>query len=229
MATATQLSKNDSAIIGMLFESEAMPTAYSEVAKPSHPNYDEQTLLTIKRIEHEALESIDEAHPGVYKLESAIAMIDKIIEVYPKYSSAYNNRAQLRRMFYEHEHLLDQPDTVNAILDDLSRAISLASPKQDGVTTGPSDLRVLSAAYTHRASLFYQASRSEKSATSFHLIKQMSGLSSEQLEEEASRDFALGGRYGNKMAKHLAVKTNPYAKMCASIVNRAMSSENGNL
>jgi hypothetical protein len=47
----------------------------------------------------------------------------------------------------------------------------------------------------------------------------------DRLEEMASHDFFLGGRYGNKAAQQLAVQTNPYAKMCGAIVKEAMRKE----
>lgn len=49
----------------------------------------------------------------------------------------------------------------------------------------------------------------------------------QRLEELASRDFFLGGRYGNRVAGELAVRTNPYAKMCGEIVRGAMGREMG--
>ena len=45
------------------------------------------------------------------------------------------------------------------------------------------------------------------------------------MEEMASRDFGFGGRYGNDTARQMAVKTNPYAKLCGSIVREAMTKE----
>jgi hypothetical protein len=50
-------------------------------------------------------------------------------------------------------------------------------------------------------------------------------LGPERLEEMASWDFQQGGRYGNPVAKQLAVHTNPYAKMCGAIVRDAMKAE----
>ncbi|KAL1956633.1 hypothetical protein VTO42DRAFT_6980 [Malbranchea cinnamomea] len=50
-------------------------------------------------------------------------------------------------------------------------------------------------------------------------------LSADALEEMASYDFQQGGRYGNPIAKQLAVHTNPYAKMCGAIVRDAMRAE----
>lgn len=50
-------------------------------------------------------------------------------------------------------------------------------------------------------------------------------LSREDLEEAASRELGLGGRYGNETARQLAIKTNPYAKLCGSIVREALTKE----
>lgn len=46
-------------------------------------------------------------------------------------------------------------------------------------------------------------------------------------EEAASLDFALGGRFGNEVAKGLAVSTNPTAKLCGQMVREAMKKEYG--
>ncbi len=44
-------------------------------------------------------------------------------------------------------------------------------------------------------------------------------------EENASRDFMVGGRYGNEIAKALAVAANPTAKLCGEMVREAMKKE----
>ena len=226
MASSTQLSDNDTTVLGVLFDPEASFEVESKPLRSSQSAYDEHIMSEIVRIEHEALASINEIEPAHQKLKSVIATLDMLVEDYSRYASAYSNRAQVRRLLYDPEHLfLDQPDVLDVILSDLSHAISLASPKQEGAVISPNDSSVLSAAHTHRASLFYQASRLERSMTHAGPAKQILGLDAEQLEEGASRDFALGAKHGNKMAKHLAVKTNPYAKMCASIVKQAMSRE----
>lgn len=62
-------------------------------------------------------------------------------------------------------------------------------------------------------------------ATTFPLPSRLRGMQSAQLEELASRDFALGGRYGNKVARGLSVRTNPYAKACGAIVREALKGE----
>jgi len=57
------------------------------------------------------------------------------------------------------------------------------------------------------------------------LPESLGGLDSAQLEELASQDFMLGGRYGNKIARQLSVQTNPYAKACGAIVKEALRKE----
>jgi len=44
-------------------------------------------------------------------------------------------------------------------------------------------------------------------------------------EENASRDFMMGGKFGNEIAKALAVSTNPTAKLCGDMVREAMRKE----
>jgi hypothetical protein len=56
-------------------------------------------------------------------------------------------------------------------------------------------------------------------------VPRLTDFDSERLEEVASHDFAAGGRYGNNLSKQLAVKLNPYAKLCGSIVKEAMQKE----
>lgn len=46
-----------------------------------------------------------------------------------------------------------------------------------------------------------------------------------ELEELASRDFAAAARYGDDVAREMSVRTNPYAKMCGSIVRNALVEE----
>jgi hypothetical protein len=90
--------------------------------------------------------------------------------------------------------------------------------------------RLLADAHTHRGYLLLKAARVKKQrarsgsgeAVGPECIRE---LSVDRLEEMASHDFFLGGRYGNKAAQQLAVQTNPYAKMCGAIVKEAMRKE----
>jgi len=67
--------------------------------------------------------------------------------------------------------------------------------------------------------------KTENDCATNNLPDQLRNLSSEQLEEMASWGFQLGGRYGNPVAKQMAVRTNPYAKLCGAIVREAMREE----
>jgi len=87
------------------------------------------------------------------------------------------------------------------------------------------DAKILAAAHTHRGYLLLLASKSEENQHMMDSIKALRDLRKEDLEEMASRELALGGRYGNETARQLAVKTNPYAKLCGSIVKEALQKE----
>jgi hypothetical protein len=85
---------------------------------------------------------------------------------------------------------------------------------------------VLASAFTHRGLLLWAASRdAELQDALIASVNRLGDLDAEQLEEVASHDFASGGRYGNETAKQLAVKLNPYAKLCGNIVKEAMQKE----
>jgi len=51
------------------------------------------------------------------------------------------------------------------------------------------------------------------------------GWSVVEFEEAASRDFMMGGRLGNEVAKQMAVVANPTAKLCGDMVREAMRKE----
>ncbi len=153
--------------------------------------------------------------------------LSAIINDHPNYAPAYLNRAQATRLLIGEESNLFLPHTSNLIsraLLDLNRTISLTTLP---CPTDPlSDLQasLLSKAHTHRGYLLLKASQAVPLAKR-SLPTDLAGTSSEQLEEMASRDFALGGRYGNQIARQLSVRTNPYAKMCGAIVKEAMRKE----
>ncbi|KLJ07048.1 hypothetical protein EMPG_17447 [Blastomyces silverae] len=143
----------------------------------------------------------------------------------------------------------EQGELANMIFADLSTAISLLSPSPSSPPPSssstsqhfsPLHARILANAHTHRAYILYRASRALDSnppppssnsnnppsaATLTTLPVHLHGKSAQHLEEMASMDFQLGGRYGNEIARQMAVKTNPYAKMCGAIVKEAMRKE----
>lgn len=170
--------------------------------------------------------------------------LTQLISENPRYASARNNRAQaLRRLYGDAMLLPGKPDLkaliqdadINKIseaalmaLSDLDEAISLLTPKSLFTSISPVSGKTLSSAHTQRAAIYYMTAKRICSDVTISL----GGRKEEKwtkldFENAASRDFALGGRYGNEIAKGLAVSTNPTAKLCGQIVREAMKKEYG--
>lgn len=146
----------------------------------------------------------------------------------------------------------DDQELANMIFSDLSTAIALLTPspvsnsssasssapsqqpQHRPTSLSPLHARIIANAHTHRAYILYRASRALSTSTTsppnaatapLTLPRHLQHKSAQQLEEMASMDFQLGGCYGNDIARQLAIKTNPYAKMCGAIVKEAMRKE----
>ncbi|OAX78174.1 hypothetical protein ACJ72_07520 [Emergomyces africanus] len=139
----------------------------------------------------------------------------------------------------------EEEELANMIFSDLSTAITLLTPSSSSsssssktISLSPLHSRILASAHTHRAYILYRAARSLSTSTStstatptaplprpLSLPHHLRSKSAQQLEEMASMDFQLGGRYGNDIARQMAVQTNPYAKMCGAIVKEALRKE----
>ncbi|KAI0194674.1 hypothetical protein EV127DRAFT_197378 [Xylaria flabelliformis] len=170
--------------------------------------------------------------------------LGQLIRENPRYASARNNRAQaLRRLYGDTMILPGQFDRKALIsnasedeisqaalttLSDLDEAISLLTPKSSFAPISPTTGNTLSQSHTQRAAIYYMTSKSIRSDMTISLGERKEEKWSKlDFESAASRDFALGGRYGNEIAKALAVSTNPTAKLCGQIVREAMKKEYG--
>lgn len=121
------------------------------------------------------------------------------------------------------------------MLTDLSTAITLLTPTTPYSPISPTAARTLSQAFTQRGAIYLFTSKSLPStSTATDEVKSRllvgeerreAKWSKEDFEENASRDFMMGGRYGNEVAKALAVASNPTAKLCGAIVQEAMRKE----
>lgn len=174
--------------------------------------------------------------------------LDDLIGKYPKYASARNNRAQALRRVYGDGILVILPqnetskDTValdplpeddtlllasKTILADLSTAINLLTPNPFSAIS-PQAAKTLSQAYTQRGA-FYHLTAKRLNLEDARLRIDSSIMEAHwktiDFEEHASRDFMIGGRYGNEIAKALAVSVNPTAKLCGDMVREAMRKE----
>ncbi|XXG97117.1 hypothetical protein Hte_003412 [Hypoxylon texense] len=170
---------------------------------------------------------------------------------YPNYASARNNRAQgLRRLYgkclfvsggcdsgalLSDADILDSKDETdtkshiaNVVLSDLDEAIQLLTPENPRTPISPQAGRTLASAHTQRGAIYLLIAK-------FFEARQLDCLGGRKesswtktdFEEAASREFAMGGRYGNEIAKGLAVSTNPTAKLCGQMVGLAMKEEYG--
>jgi hypothetical protein len=221
----TCLSNNDSSVLSALFDPEASLSKNARIEKsiPTGMSLDE--LRRLQGCERDAIRPINGENPTTAEIEQSISRLTKIIDANPQYASAFANRAQARRMLFRGEELRSQPETVQKIFADLSEAIRLATPKDSTHAVSSSHANVLASAHTHRGYLLILASKDEISRQMLAYTVGLAKLSLDELIEAASREFGLGGRYGNDSARQIAVKTNPYAKLCGSIVKEALTKE----
>lgn len=231
------LSSNDSAVLQALFDAESSPSNSSSSAQvdPSLPAF--PARLNISPEDHASLQARElsiirtlqsTSNPSTQTIQSAITDLSALISHAPTYPPAYVNRAQAQRLLLDSTEASHARTAASALFSDLSSAISLSTP-QDG-EDGPvssTQASILADAHTHRGYLLLKAARARREETDSQTQEPeaLDGVSADRLEDMASRDFFLGGRHGNDMARQLAVQTNPYAKMCGAIVKEAMRKE----
>jgi hypothetical protein len=179
--------------------------------------------------------------------QGAIQELDNLISEYPKYASARNNRVQALRRLYgngifispsenptrssreEAQPLIQTTDTSTlqsistTILSDLSLSITLLAPPPFSPLS-PQSAKTLASLYTQRGALYHHTSKhlAKNPSSTTILSSKEASWSTTDFEEAAARDFMMGGRYGNEVAKALAVSMNPTAKLCGEIVKDAM-------
>ncbi|KAG6023617.1 hypothetical protein E4U19_004232 [Claviceps sp. Clav32 group G5] len=171
--------------------------------------------------------------------------LDSLIAEFPHYTSARNNRAQIIRRLYGDAVLLDvtadtPPPLIESpkaaekkaaavsALDDLDKSIALLSPATPWTPISPQAARTLSMAYTQRAAIYLRTSKLlPHRSLDVHDSRAEAQWSRVDFEQAASHDLAHGGRYGNPIAKGLAVSVNSTAKLCGQIVQEAMRKEYG--
>jgi len=177
-----------------------------------------------------------------------VKKFDKLIEDYPNYASARNNRAQALRRIYGDAMLVKSPletlgeqatvldptasdallmSVSKRVLEDLTKAIFLLTPKLFSPLSTQA-AKTLSQVYTQRGALYHlTAKRLSSKDTVLRIDEKQKEVQWKVIdfEENASMDFMMGGTYGNEIAKALAVTTNPTAKLCGDMVREAMRRE----
>lgn len=226
----TSLSANDARILNALFDPETLP---SSVAKskdasaiddslPPHPTISSAQLSILETQQNDLVRQIP-SDSSTRTIDSAVKSLDDIISSWPKYPSAFLNRAMLRRMKIEaslskEANIFSAPQSdIESLFIDLAQVIHLSLPASSPTApVSPYQARMLRTAYSHRAFLYLKAS--EKGI-------ELKGLGKSDLEELASKDFAAAARFGDEAAREMSVRTNPYAKMCGAIVRNALKEE----
>ena len=207
MISRKGLSTRDEGVLSLLFDPEAQTSvterSVSVSQVTSKPYLTAEQCTEIQRAERRAVELAEEGG-----LREAERILTETIEQYPNgRPSLWNNRAQVRRL----------SNNVAGALDDLSEAIRSSTPPKN-VIAPPNNAKVLAFAYSHRATIYMLAARGEITGI-------LNDESSERLEERASHDFSMAGKHGSELSRAMAVRTNPYAKMCGAIVQTAMRNE----
>lgn len=251
------LSTNDINVLEKIKDPEADPTAVVPIEPqlPRDPhitdaseytnvvNREREILLAIQKLELQLanLQPRTISEPVAW-YRDCLSKLNGIIEEYPNYASARNNRAQvLRRLYGDNllvgtqsgKALISQPDqetrkrAAKGVLDDLDASIRLLSPTSFSSPISPQAAKTLSMSYTQRAALYHATAKSFPNNMGIPKDRREAGWSKLDFEEAAAGDFAMGGRYGNDIAKGLAVSVNPTAKLCGQMVREAMKKEYG--
>lgn len=206
-----------------------------------------QIIQVIQKLEMQFMRTMsdDSTESAIQAYKACASDFDNLISEHPAYASARNNRAQISRRLYGDAMLLSetqgmpmpiiaQPERAERLqasakaLDDLDISISLLSPANFRTPISPQAAQTLSMAHTQRAAIYLKTSKllSHRSLD-IDEKRNESKWSKLGFEEAAARDLALGGRYGNQIAKELFVSVNPTAKLCGQIVREAMKREYG--
>ncbi|KAL3427558.1 Tetratricopeptide repeat protein 36-like protein [Phlyctema vagabunda] len=264
MATS-MLTQHDLGVLDKIKDPESGPSApiLIDDSLPRDPKITDTTvyqrvaqrerdiILQIQELELQiaGLKPSPKSQASLTRYEACITSLDELVEDFPNYASARNNRAQALRRVFGDGMLVNGLDTKNAptplhaevsasqavaaskkVLDDLDTAITLLCPRTPFAGLSPQAAKTLSQAYTQRGALYHLTSKSLSSDSGkVQLRVDASRKEAEwtvgDFEENASRNFMLGGRYGNEVARQLAVSTNPVAKLCGDMVREAMKKE----
>ncbi|KFA49586.1 hypothetical protein S40293_06631 [Stachybotrys chartarum IBT 40293] len=204
-------------------------------------------IRSIQQLETQLNEtqSLNNDEVAIRGYQYCIAQLDHLISDHPNYASARNNRAQALRRLYGDAMLLSQttdmpmplvaqPESSErrkaaaTALGDLERSIVLLSPPSPKTPLSPQVVRTLSMAHTQRAAIYLKTSKMlVHRSLDVDNVRPEAQWTRLTFEEAASQDLAMGGRYGNEIAKGLAVSVNPTAKLCGEMVREAMKKEYG--
>ncbi|RZC33296.1 tetratricopeptide repeat protein 36 -like [Asbolus verrucosus] len=147
-----ELSEHDKAILNCVFNPN-LPLSETTIEEPESLEVDvEENTAEVEETKKLEIEAIKLAETG--KLDEALALLNRALEIAPNRASIYNNRAhvyQFQRKFTE-------------AFDDLTKAIELARDLQK---------KTLSQAHCQRGLLHRRASRLESAREDFEIAAQL--------------------------------------------------------
>ncbi|KUJ09176.1 uncharacterized protein LY89DRAFT_658263 [Mollisia scopiformis] len=239
MASSTTLTPHDLTILQKIADPESSPSASLLIVSslPKDPDYPDPSIYSrITSTERQIISQI-QINDALDAYRTALSQLNDLITAYPNYASARNNRAQVLRRIHGDTILIKTASQTSSseaelntaaqtILSDLTLAISLLSPLTPYSPLSPIAAKTLAQAYTQRGALFHlTAKQYSQQGTELRIEGKEKGWSVVEFEEAASRDFVMGGRLGNVVAREMAVLANPTAKLCGEIVRGAMREE----
>ena len=227
------LSTNDGAVLSQIFDPESAPSAGILVDATLHedPHYTDPVIWNDLKQQEKAIvlraESVMKNKEPLSHLRQVAADMQALMGVYPLGACLLNDYAQIIRLQYGNDLFSGHcSESLREAFQALDKAIDLLKPAmtQDGVSHA--QCRTLAQAYTQRGALLHGlASSLSKDPSQKLSISTRANLTIVDLQEAASRDFFMGGRYGNEVGRALAVHTNPTAKLCGQMVQNAMRKE----
>jgi len=251
---AQNISLRDERILDRVFDAEGSPesvTVAIDNTLPADPHISNPDVLRkLAGQENDAISLVElfEQRPHLNSgategdnsraqaYESALGILDNIVDQRPKYSSAYNNRAQLHRWRYGNDLTSlssSDPETQAALSDtisDLRSSINLSTPLTTiNPKVSPQQAKTLVQAWTQLGAVFWALSKSNTTPPSLNSSHEEENdwekWDSTKLEEEGSRCFFMAGIYGSEFSRSLSVAMNPYARLCGGIVREALKRE----
>lgn len=218
------------------------PETYESISRQER-----EIIISLQRLESPKVQSSGSGSQAdsIEGYRKAVEGFGQLIQDYPQYASARNNRVQALRGLYGDSmlvanaprsprallHNVDDTERLEAAktaLSDLDYAISLLTPVTAYSKLSPQVARTLRNSHTQRAAIYLMTSKLiGTNSISLDASRREAKWSKLDFETHASSDFAMGARYGSEIAKGLAVSTNPTAKLCGQMVREAMKREFG--
>jgi hypothetical protein len=195
MAVAASLTLNDSLTLARLFDPESSPDANLAPISPSlpaDPNYPLEVLSRLQSTELDAIR-LSDASPT-----DALSLLGDLIAKYPRYASARNNRAQLRRILKQDKE---------EVLADLDEAIRIATPTTPLTPVSNLQAKVLCAAWTQKGAVLLGCGDEDRAAAAFQAGARYGGEVARQMAVRVNPYAQLCGAIVEKaMRKELGVR-----------------------